>query len=200
MGFVLPFRIVSRFARRASTLIAICWFATACDEDTGTPPNTGSGNDSGALGNSTVPCVDVSHVAGLQREDLRVVGTGFEEYEGLMMRLVVTIREPNYGLGEAPIENGGFDLTLPGVLSDYTGIALYVDRVRNDACDPDDETLWQMTSGPLSALGPAFTATDGGPVLMEVTPDRLRIFPQAGPCNLNGIFDLQIPLTCRVAD
>ena len=144
---------------------------------------------------SSVACVDVSHVDERQLDDLEVFGSGFEAYEGQMIRILVTHGEPTYGLGEAPIEDGSFDIYLPSVLGDYTGIAFHLDRVRNNACDPDQEILWQETTGPASSRGPRYPTVDGR-VVRVVTPDMLRVFEQAGPCSLNGIFDLTTPIAC----
>lgn len=168
-----------------------------CDREDEPARVGGDAHDSGNADaeNGTTVCVDVSHVSDLQRNDLEVIGTGFDADEGRMIRVVVTLREPNYGLGEAPIQDGAFNLYLPGVLGDYTGLAVHVDRVRNDACDPDEEILWQATTGPASALGPEITESNGHAV-WEISPDTLRTFEQAGPCNLNGIFDLTVALPC----
>ena len=130
-------------------------------------------------------CVDVSQVDDRQRDDLRVIGTGFDAYEGQVIRIVVTHGEPTYGLGDAPIVGGSFDIGLPGVLGDYTGIAVYVDTVRDDACNPEEEILWQAVTGPAP-----------GDTVWQVTPDSLMVFDQAGPCNLNGVFDLTASLPC----
>jgi hypothetical protein len=161
-------------------------------EDGGT-----GGVGGGEAGSSpTVRCVDVSHVGPLQKKGLEVIGTGFDAYEGLMIRIIATLGEPAYGLGEAPIADGAFDIVLPGVLGDYTGIAIHVDRVRDDTCNPADEFIWQQATGPMSAWGPTFSTTASGGAVWKVTPDTLRVFEQAGPCNINGIFDLAIPLPC----
>ena len=108
---------------------------------------------------SSGECVDVSHVDARQKDDLEVIGTGFEAYEGQIVRILVTHGEPTYGLGEAPIEDGSFDTYLPGVLGDYTGIAVHVDSVRDNACDAD-EALWQMTTGSASAAESRTSAAD----------------------------------------
>jgi hypothetical protein len=136
----------------------------------------------------------------MQRDSLRVIGSGFGVYEGQTIRVVATHGEPTYGLAEAPIQGGSFEILLPGVLGDYTGLGIYVDTVRDDACNPGDEILWQQTTGPASARGPAFELGSGGETIWEVTPDRLRTFEQAGPCNINGIFDLTNPLPCPAED
>jgi hypothetical protein len=153
------------------------------------------GGDSGGS-DASGGCVDVSHVGALQKEDLRVIGSGFDAYEGLTIRVFATLGEPAYGLGEAQIEGGAFDLLMPGVLGDYTGLAVHIDRVRDHACNPDREFIWQQATGPTSAWGPSYSVSSSGGVIWEVTPNKLRIFPQSGPCNLNGIFDLTIPLRC----
>jgi hypothetical protein len=176
-------------ARRA-VAVACGWalVAVGCRNDDGQQagaPNAVSWDD----------CVDVSHVDEMQRDDLEVIGTGFQADEGQMIRILVTHGAPTYGLGEAPIDDGSFDIYLPGVLGDYTGIAVHIDSVRNDACDPDQEFIWQTTTGPASARGPDFTES-GGRIVWEVTPGTLRTFDAAGACNLNGIFDLTTPIPC----
>jgi hypothetical protein len=177
---------------RALVLSAACSLVVGCSEDPGA--ERGSGADAGSSPNAR--CVDVSHVGALQKKDLRVIGSGFEAYEGLTLRILATLGEPAYGLGEALLEGGSFDIFLPGALGDYTGIAVHVDRVRDNACNPDREFIWQQTTGPLSALGPGFSISDSGEAIWAVTPDTLRVFEQIGPCNLNGIFDLTVPLAC----
>jgi hypothetical protein len=183
----------------ARRVVAVAWalalLAVGCGEsgDQADDAKSGTGGSGGTVG--TGACVDVSHVdRDLQSRDLEVIGSGFEAYEGLMIRIVATLGEPNYGLGEAPIENGAFDIYLPGVLGDYTELGVHVDRARDDACDPDEE-FWQMATGPLSALGPGISESSGHAV-WDVTPDRLRVFPEAGACNVNGNFDLTTPLHC----
>ena len=113
-----------------------------------------------------------------------------------MIRILVTLGAPAYGLGETPVKSGSFDLSLPGVLGDYTGIAVYVDRVRDNACNPNDEFIWQLTTGPLGALGPMITTSSSGEAVLDITPGTLSVLSQSGPCNLNGIFDLTTPLLC----
>jgi hypothetical protein len=155
---------------------------------------TSGGGASGAAG--TGGCVDISHVDEMQTDSLDVIGSGFEAYEGQMIRIVATHGEPTYGLGEAPIREGSFELLLPGVLGDYTGLGIYVDTVRDDTCSPRDEILWQRTTGPASARGPDFSQGSRGETVWKVIPGSLRTFDQAGPCNINGIFDLAKPLPC----
>jgi len=185
-------------ALAASGLVVACGGTGGGTGKTGGSGGVGAADDAGGV-LLDVACVDVSHVGELQRDDLHVVGAGFDADEGRVIRVVATIGEPGYGLGEAPIMVGAFDMTLPGVLSDYTEIGVHVDRVRNARCDPDSEALWQQVTGPLSALGPGYTRTAPGEVLWEITPDTLHTFEQAGPCNINGNFDLTIARRCSPA-
>jgi hypothetical protein len=157
---------------------------------------SGGGAGGGAGGTPSAVCVDVSHVGALQKKDLQVIGSGFDAYEGLMIRIFATLGESAYGLGEAPIEGGAFDIFLPGVLGDYTGLGVHVDRVRDNACNPADEFIWQQATGPMSTWGPSYTTTASGGAIWAVTPGTLRMFEQAGNCNINGIFDLTIPIPC----
>ncbi len=145
---------------------------------------------------ANVPCVDVSHVSERQTTALRTIGSGFDAYEGRMIRIVATVGEPYYGLGEAPIEGGSFEILLPGVLADYTELGVYVDTIRDDACDPGDEILWQRATGPASAWGPGLVEDAKGVVVWQITPNDLTTFEQAGPCNINGNFDAASRLRC----
>jgi len=174
-----------------------CGLVFGCGGSPGAERGSGGGANADGGGGSgpSAGCVDVSHVGPLQVDDLRVIGTRFDAYEGLMIRVLATLGAPAYGLGEAPIEGGAFEILLPGVLGDYTGLAVHVDRVRDNACNPDNEFIWQITTGPASARGPGFSEI-GGRTVWEVTPDTLKVFDQVGPCSLNGIFDLTIPLPC----
>jgi hypothetical protein len=188
-------------AYRAFVFSAACSLVIGCGEDVGAERGSGDGGGSdgaagGAGSSPSARCVDVSHVGALQKKDLRVIGSAFDAYEGLTIRIVATLGEPAYGLGQGPIEGGAFDILLPGVLGDYTGIAVHIDRVRDDACNPDQEFIWQRTTGPLAALGPGFSTSGAGENVWKVTPDTLWVFEQVGPCNLNGIFDLAKPLPC----
>jgi hypothetical protein len=172
--------------------------ASSCGRGAGSTGVSGGGS-SGAAGTGG-GCVDVSHVDEMQTDSLEVIGRGFETYEGHTIRIVVTQGEPTYGLGEALIQLGSFEILLPGVLGDYTEIGIYADTVRDDACNPADEILWQWTTGPASARGPAFQQGLLDGVVWEVTPDSLRTFEEAGPCNINGNFDLTNPRPCPAED
>ena len=117
-----------------------------------------------------------------------MVGTGFGAAEGQTIRLVITYGEPrsnpSYGLAETTINSGSFEIALPQAAGIYTGIGVYIDKARDDACTLGEDPLWQMTTGATS-----------GDVTWEITP---RLTPDANdpPCNINGIFDLTKPLPC----
>jgi hypothetical protein len=117
--------------------------------------------------------------------DLRVIGTGFEADEGERVRVVVTYSgEPSYGLAETAIQSGSFDIVLSGATEPYTGIGVYIDRDRDEACTIDVDTLFTLTTGGVY-----------GDFVWEVTPDE----PDpagASPCYINGIFDLTVTLPC----
>ena len=131
-------------------------------------------------------CVDFSHFEDSMRAhwDLHIVGTGFEADEGSRVRIVVTLGEPSYGLAETTIENGGFSVTLSEATEPYTGMAVYLDRGRNDRCDIGEDTWFTHTSGGVY-----------GEHTWAITPDTQ---PPSGesPCHLNGIFDLATTLAC----
>jgi hypothetical protein len=64
------------------------------------------------------------------------------------------------------------------------GIGVYVDKGMDDACNVDSDRLWQITTGGVY-----------GDYVWQVTPDT-RDPVGAPPCNINGIFDLTVPLSC----
>ena len=151
-----------------------------------------SAGDSGSAGGSaesTRPdgCLDRSHFEDTMRTrwDLHVVGTGFDADEGSRVRLVVTFNgQPSYGLSETTIQNGSFDFLMQKAVEPYTGMGVYVDKNRDDACTLGVDALWQRTTGGVP-----------GDYLWELTPDQ-RQPAGASPCNINGIFDLTVPLPC----
>jgi len=114
----------------------------------------------------------------------------------MIMSLLATYALSTILVNVAILIWGGGYSGLPGVLGDYTGIGVHVDRVRDNICNPADEFIWQQATGPMSAWGPAISTTVSGGAVWKVTPDTLRVFEQAGPCNINCIFDLAIPLPC----
>jgi hypothetical protein len=198
--------------RRALCLVAgCCLLPVGCGQTTGSNPEAGgsaaglagasgiggsngaaagsggAGDGGSAGGGRADGCLDFSHFEDTMRMkwDLRVIGTDFEADEGSRVRVVVTYSgEPSYGLGETSIQSGDFDVTLPGAIEPYTGIGVYIDRGRDDACDVDADTLFTRTTGGVN-----------GDFVWEITPDE----PDpagASPCRINGIFDLTTPLPC----
>lgn len=154
----------------------------------GTAGENSSAGEGGSAGSGRPDaCVDFSHFEDTMRMkwDLRVIGTGFEADEGSRVRVVVTFSgEPSYGLAETAIQSGAFDITLPAATEPYTGIGVYFDRGRDDACDVEVDTLFTRTTGGVY-----------GDYVWEITPDE----PDpagASPCYINGIFDLTTPLPC----
>lgn len=117
--------------------------------------------------------------------DLRVIGTGLEAHEGDTVRLVIiSSGEPQYGLAETAIKNGAFDFVLPGAVGNYTGLGVYVDKGKDDACTLGIDPSWEMSTG-----------GDHGDVTWELTPSTPA---PAGhtPCNINGLFAMTKMLPC----
>jgi hypothetical protein len=145
------------------------------------------GNGGSGGSRPTDGCFDFSHFEDTMRMkwDLRVIGTGFEADEGERVRVVITYSgEPSYGLAETAIQGGSFDIVLPGATEPYTGIGVYIDRDRDEACTIDVDTLFTRTTGGVY-----------GDFVWEVTPDEPD--PSgASPCYINGIFDLTVTLAC----
>jgi len=150
----------------------------------------GSGSGAAGFGGSGAAgagdCADFSHaeVGFGPPRDLRVVATGFEAYEGETVRLVITIGEPRYGLAETVVKNGAFEYVLPGAVGNYTGMGIYVDKGKDDACTLGVDPSWQMSTG-----------GDHGDVRWALTPSSP---PPSGaaPCFINGIFDITKMLPC----
>jgi hypothetical protein len=161
---------------------------SAADPAGGASGTAGSAGEAGSGGQGRADgCLDLSHLEDTMRMrwDLRVSGTGFDADEGSRVRVVITFTgEPSYGLAETTIESGAFDVTLPKATEPYTGIGVYIDRDRDDACDVEGDTLFTRTTGGVY-----------GESVWELTPDE----PDpagASPCYINGIFDLTTPLRC----
>jgi hypothetical protein len=131
-------------------------------------------------------CTDFSHAEPLwgPPRDLRVVGSGFDVHEGDTVRLVITIGEPRYGLAETTVKNGAFEFVLAGSVGNYTGMGIYVDKGKDDACTLGVDPSWQMSTG-----------GDHGDVRWALTPSSP---PPSGaaPCIINGIFDITKMLPC----
>lgn len=146
---------------------------------------SGVGGTSGVEG--TGDCIDFSQIERGSR-DLRVSGTGFDEADGETIRLVVTTgtprNDPSYGLAQTIIRSGSFEIVVRDAIGIYWGLGVYVDKGKDDACTPDDDPLWQMTTGA--------TLND---VTFEITPS-LAPDANAPPCSINGVFDLTRALSC----
>jgi hypothetical protein len=143
--------------------------------------------EAGAIVVSGGECVDFSHAEALwgPPRDLRVVGTGVAAYEGENVRLVLTQNgEPTYKLAQTVVTNGTFELALAGAVSHYTGMGVYIDRGKDDACTMDIDPSWQRTTG-----------ADNGPVRWDITPNAEQP-AGAVPCDINGIFDIKKTLHC----
>jgi hypothetical protein len=159
----------------------------AAGEEGGTAEEGGAPASGGAGSVRPDGCVDFSHFEYGPRMtwDLQVLGTGFEADEGDRVRVVVTYTgEPSYALAESTIQSGSFDIAMPGIIEPYTGIGVYIDEERNDACDVDVDKLFTLTTGGVF-----------GDFVWEITPDE----PDpagAAPCYINGIFDLTTALPC----
>jgi hypothetical protein len=131
--------------------------------------------------------MDFSHAEAVwgPPRDLRVVGTGLEAYEGDTVRLlIITMGEPRYALAETAIKSGAFEFALPGAVGNYTGMGVYIDKGKDDACTLGVDLSWQRTTG-----------GDHGDVRWEITPS-LKPAASDTPCNINGLFDLTKMLPC----
>jgi hypothetical protein len=147
-----------------------------------------TGGSGGSAESGTGECVDFSHaeaVWGAPR-DLLVAGTALDEFEGETVRLIITVNgEPKYGLAETVIGGGSFEFAIPGGVGNYTGLGVYIDRGKDDACTPGVDPMWQRSTG-----------GDHGPVRWDVNPGSMRPSPGIPPCSINAIFDLTTPLHC----
>ena len=144
-----------------------------------------AGGGSGGVDGDAGPadCIDLSH-GKTEPYDFRVVGSGFDAYDGETARAVVVfVNHVGYGLGETTIRNGSFEIVLPKTNEPYNMYGLYIDRGKDDACTQNVDPFWQMASGA---------------VFQDV---NWEINPQTPPglgleCNINGLFDLTQPLPC----
>jgi hypothetical protein len=132
--------------------------------------------------------------------DLRIVGTGFDAYDGMRIRAIAIGGPARLGVAQDEITLGAFDLAIEGTIDDgaYVEVVLYVDADIDDACD-ESEALWGFVTG---------IAEDD--LLLEVTPGELcvrdggtrvgagcRMWPEPfGPCYVNGGIELTMPLSC----
>jgi len=144
--------------------------------------DSGFGGVAGAT--SAADCFDLSG-APVGRYDFRVTGSGFDAYDGEKVRAVVVYMSgAGHGLGEATIRNGSFEIALPKTNEPYTGYGVYIDRGRDNACTLDVDPFFQMTSGGVYQ-----------DVSWEINP-QTHYLQGLPPCNIDGIFDLTLPLPC----
>jgi hypothetical protein len=140
----------------------------------------GAGGTAGAA-----DCLDLSQ-APVGRYDFRVVGSGFDAYDGELVRaVVVSGNHSGYGLGQTTIRNGAFEIALPKTNEPYTSYGVYIDRGGDNACTVNVDPFFQMTSGGVYQ-----------DVNWEINP-QTRYLQGLPPCNINGIFDLTQPLPCH---
>jgi hypothetical protein len=145
--------------------------------------DSGGGGDGGTAG--AADCFDLSH-APVGRYDFRVVGSGFDAYDGELVRaVVVNGNHPGYGLGQTTIRNGSFEIVLPKTNEPYTGYGVYIDRGADNACTLSVDPFFQMTSGGVYQ-----------DVNWEINP-QTHYLQGLPPCNIDGSFDLTQPLPCR---
>ncbi len=160
--------------------------------DDGDASTTGPDDDGGAgsASDDAVGCFKVfgSATDGVKIHDLYFSGSGFDPWEGEVVRVVVDgggWGTDYFAIAEARIESGSFDLFMPGTIErDYTGIGIYIDTARDRMCN-DGEPLWNWVIGPLPA---------DDVIVHLIGPQDM--WTQAGSCNINGMFDLAVPLSC----
>jgi hypothetical protein len=155
--------------------------------DDGSAAGTGGADSAvGGSGGTTeaADCVDLSR-APVGRYDFRVVGSGFDAYDGETVRaVVVNGNHTGYGLSQTTIRNGSFEIVLPKTNEPYTGCGVYIDRGADNACTVNVDPFFQMTSGGVYQ-----------DVNWEINP-QTRYLQGLPPCNIDGIFDLTQPLSC----
>jgi len=150
---------------------------------------TGTGGSDAGVGGSAgaawgADCADLSR-APTGRYDFRVVGSGFDAYDGETVRAVVVyVNHTGYGLSETTVRNGSFEIALPKTNEPYTGYGVYIDRGTDDACTVEVDPFFQMVSGGIFQ-----------DVNWEINP-QTHFLAGLPPCNIDGIFDLTQPLRC----
>jgi hypothetical protein len=144
---------------------------------------SGAGGTAGTAGSGD--CLDLSQ-APVGRYDFRVVGTGFDAYDGQTVRAVVVVNSglANHGVGQTTIRNGTFEIVLPKTNEPYTGYGVYIDRGGDDACTVNVDPFFQMVSGGVYQ-----------DVNWEINP-QTTFLAGLPPCNIDGFFDLTQPLPC----
>lgn len=187
--------------------LSVSLVASSCSDSPGTstpdasvPDDTGTGGSGvggaagsgGAAGGGSggvdgdagaADCIDLSR-GKTEPYDFRVVGSGFDAYDGEPARAVVVfVNHMGYGLGETTIRNGSFEIVLPKTNEPYNMFGLYIDRGKDDACTRSVDPFWQMASGGVFR--------DVNWEINPQTPAGIGL-----ECNINGLFDLMQPLPC----
>jgi len=153
----------------------------------------GSGAGGAAGGPAPVDCTDLSRAtAGLNRNDFRVTGSGFDAYEGQRARAVVAFSgtigfatDGPYALGDTVVRNGAFEIALPKTISPYNVYGVYIDTGKDDACTLNADPSWQKAQGGVYE-----------DVNWAITPETMHMSTGLPACNLDGVFDLTRPLHC----
>lgn len=121
------------------------------------------------------------------RFDFLVVGSGFDAYEGESVRAFVEMGwDMGHGVAETTIQNGAFVIAMPKTNEPYTCYGIYIDRGGDDACTVNVDPFFQMCSGGVYQ-----------DVNWAINP-QTRYLEGLPPCNINGMLDLTLRLTCPV--
>src|SRR5262245_55562604 len=93
------------------------------------------GGVGGAAGSAGAgDCLDLSSTP-MGRFDFRVVGSGFDAYEGESVRAFVEMGwDMGHGVAETTVRNGVFEIAMPKTNEPYTCYGIYIDRGGDDAC------------------------------------------------------------------
>jgi len=186
MRFLRIQTIITFSGLSASLLAASCSASPGASEsDASVSDGTGTGSGGGAGEAGAADCIDLSR--GLTEPyDFRVVGSGFDAYDGETARAVVVfLNHVGYGLGETTIRNGSFEIALPKTNEPYNMFGVYIDRGKDDACTLNVDPFWQMASGGVYR-----------DVNWEINPQTPAGLAGLPLCNINGLFDLTQPLPC----
>ncbi len=141
--------------------------------------------------------------------DLHLVASGFDEYEGSLVRVVSGGREGR-GVGQARIRDGAFELLVPSVVTDYVSVGVYIDQNEDDACTLGEPT-WSRNSGALAGNTGLDVANHrvnmvirlpledcedcSGAWTRHPIPQPSQDFPH---CETGAALDLSMPIACPV--
>jgi hypothetical protein len=121
-----------------------------------------------------------------------VNASGFDEYAGFRVRLIVYTNGDYHALAEQDIVDGSFRFEVPGAASDYSNFALYVDRNNDDSCD-DDEPVWSFTTGP----GGCHVSVCPDDVVVENIRLPLDECEDCGPWSLHPLSSIGVEANCE---